>query len=212
MPRIETQTRTMYQFAELSDEAKETARDWFRGCVESDEIDNDSDDRDTIAAILGIEFATRSVPLMSGKTRQEPKVWWSGFCSQGDGASYEGWYSYAKQAPRKIREHAPQDATLHAIADTLQTVQRRNFYRLQVTVTQSGRYYHSGTMRFDVTRTDDIDVSESDSDTVCEALRDFAEWIYSQLSAQWDYVNSNEYIDDCITCNEYEFDESGNRA
>lgn len=60
MPRIETQTRTMYQFAELSDEAKETARDWFRGCVESDEIDNDSDDRDTIAAILGIESAIPS--------------------------------------------------------------------------------------------------------------------------------------------------------
>ena len=30
MPVIETTTRTLYKFDELSDEAKEKARDWYR--------------------------------------------------------------------------------------------------------------------------------------------------------------------------------------
>lgn len=209
MPRIETVERTLYAFDELDDSAKERARDWYRGCIDADDINNDTDDRDAIASILGIEFATRSVPLMNGSARQYAKVWWSGFGSQGDGASYEGWYSYSKGAAREIRNYAPQDSVLHSIADRLQSAQRRNFYRLQVTVTQSGHYYHSGTMRFDVARTDDIDVSESDIDTVSEALRDFADWIYSQLESQWDYLNSDECIEDMIAANEYEFTESG---
>lgn len=202
---------TLYQFDELSDDAKERARDWYRSCIETDELSN-LDDWLSIAAILGIDFATRSVPLMSGATRQDPRIWWNGFCSQGDGASWEGWYSYAKGAARAIRQYAPQDTVLHSIADRLQSAQRRNFYRLQATVTQSGHYYHSGTMRFDVTRTDDIDVSESDCDTVSEALRDFADWIYSQLRAQWEYLHSDESVDEHIRINEYEFTESGEVA
>lgn len=208
MARIETQTRTLYQFDELSESAKDRARDWYRASIEAYEL-ADHHDWQAIADILGVRFAKRTVPLMLGAIRYEPKVWWSGFGSQGDGASFEGWYSYAKQAPRKIREYAPQDATLHGIADGLQTVQRRNFYRLQATVTQSGNYYHSGTMRFDVSRTDDVDLSESDCDTVSEALRAFADWIYSQLQAQWEYLTSDESVDDSIRCNEYEFTDSG---
>lgn len=211
MPRIETQTRTLYTFDELSDDAKEHARDQYRSWIDADEL-SDSDDWQAIAAILGIDFATRAVPLMNGLTHLKAKVWWSGFNSQGDGASWEGWYAYSKGAPRKIREYAPQDTVLHNIADRLQSVQRRNFYRLQTTVTQSGRYYHSGTMRFDVTRKDDFDVSDSDSDDICEALRDFADWIYRQLESQWEWLNSDETIDDNIRANEYEFTESGDIA
>jgi hypothetical protein len=149
---------------------------------------------------------------MSGKTRQELCIYWSGFSAQGDGASWEGRYSYAKQAPKRIREYAPQDERLHAIADSLAEVQRRNFYRLQCSVTTSGGYYHSGTMRFNLSRIDDLDVRESDEDTIAEALHDFADWIYRQLEAQWDYLTSDEAVEDSILANEYEFDESGNIA
>lgn len=211
MARIETQTRTLYQFDELSGDAKECVRDWYRGLIESDEL-ADCNDWQAIAAILGIEFDTRPIEMTNGKTRREPKIWWSGFSSQGDGASWEGWYSYSKGASARIRQYAPQYKRLHAIADTLQAVQRRNFYRLQATVTQSGRYVHEMTMRFDVSRTDDIDVSESDEETLCEALRDFARWIYRQLEAQWDYLNSDESVDESIRANEYEFTELGEIA
>lgn len=35
--RTETTTRTLYQFEELSDRAKENARDWYRGLIDYDE-------------------------------------------------------------------------------------------------------------------------------------------------------------------------------
>lgn len=211
MARIETVTRALYSFDELSDDAKETARDWYRGGLDSSDL-SDYDDWDNIAEILGVEFKKQAVPLMNGNTQHKPCVWWSGFWCQGDGASWEGWYGYSKGASKRIRQYAPQDERLHAIADTLQAVQRRNFYRLRVTVSQSGRYMHEYTMRFDVTRTDDIDVSESDCETMVECLRDFARWIYRQLKAQWEYLNSDESIDESIRINEYEFTESGDLA
>lgn len=211
MARIETVTRKLYQFDELSDEAKERARDWYRSCIESDELP-DHDDWEAVAEILGVEFRTQSIRLMDGGTRQKPVIYWSGFSSQGDGASWEGWYSYRKGAGARIRAYAPQDKELHRIADTLQAVQRRNFYRLQATSTVSGHYVHSGCMRVDVTRTDDIDASESDCDTVIECLRDFADWIYQQLETQWDWLHSDESVDESIRANEYEFTESGDVA
>ena len=45
-----------------------------------------------------------------------------------------------------------------------------------------------------------------------DALRDFARWIYRQLDAENDYRNSDEYVDDCIVANDYEFYEGGRRA
>ena len=211
MARIETVTRTLYSFDELSDDAKERARDWYRGCIESDEL-ADYDDWQAIAEILGIKFRAQSVRLMGGGMRQKPVIYWSGFCNQGDGASWEGWYSYSKGASARIRAYAPQDERLHAIADKLQAVQRRNFYRLQASSTVSGHYVHSGCMRIDVTRTDDIDASESDCDAVIECLRDFADWIYSQLQAQWHWLHSDECVDESIRANEYEFTELGDVA
>lgn len=204
-------THTLYSFDELSESAKERARDWYRGCIEADELSN-YDDWQAIAAILGIEFRTTTVPLMNGSARQDPCIWWSVGGCQGDGASWEGWYAHKAGCSAAIRKYAPQDTTLHEIADTLRDSQRRNFYRLQASVSTSGHYTHSGTMRFDVTRTDDIDAPESDIDAIAEALRDFADWIYRQVQAQWEYLHSDESVDESIRCNEYEFTESGDAA
>jgi len=195
MARIETSQRTLYQFAELSEDAKGTARNWFRGCIEPDELP-DYDDWQTIARILGIEFKTERVPLMGGSTRHDPVIYWA---LNPDSAAFAGWYSYAKGAPKAIRAHAPQDETLHTIADTLQSVQRRNFYRITATCETRGR---DGTSQR----------VESDCEDIAEPLTDFAHWIAMQVSAQWDYLNSDEYVDDCILCNEYEFDSEGNIA
>lgn len=209
--RIEKTSRALYQFTELSDEAKETAREWYRGCIESDEL-ADYDDWQAIAAILGVEFRMRDVKLMGGGTRQDPAIYWSGFCSQGDGASWEGCYSYAKAAPKRIRDYAPQDERLHSIADRLLELQRRNFYQLQASSTVSGHYVHSGCMRIAVERKDERAFNGNDEESLIQCLRDFADWIYRQLEAQWDYLNSDEAVDDSIHANEYEFTESGDIA
>ena len=219
MPQvIET---TVYAFDELeSERAKERARDWFREGIESDEL-TDYDDWETIAAILGVTFKTRPVNLYGGGVRYEPVIHWSGFSSQGDGASWEGSYSYAKQSTKRIREHAPQDERLHRIADDLASAQKHHGYRLTAEVTASGYYSHSGTMNVEVSKGDDAfgngwDYSRNRDagDTaaaVRDALRAFADWIYGQLEAQWDYLNSAEVIDDSILANGYTFTADGKR-
>lgn len=209
------QPTTLYTFSELTDDAKERARDWYRGCIESDEL-ADHDDWQAIADILGVTFRTRNVRLMNGSTRGEPCIRWSGFASQGDGASFEGSYAYAKGASRLIREHAPLDKRLHEIADDLQNAQRRCFYRLEAKVTQgagSNFYSHSGTMHVEVFDREDNyrDIGDSE-EGVREALRSFADWIYAQLEAQNDYLNSEEAVDESILANACEFTEDGSIA
>ena len=209
---------TVYSFKELSDSAKDRVRDWYCGCIESDESDEltDYDDWQAVAAILGVTFKTKSVPLMGRGVRHDPCIWWSGFSSQGDGASFEGSYTYAKGAARKIRDYAPTDKRLHAIADDLQNAQRLNFYRLEASVTRghgSNFYSHSGTMSVEVWDREDNyrDVGDAE-EGVREALRDFANWIYAQLEAQRDYLTSDEAVDESILANGYEFTEDGQIA
>jgi hypothetical protein len=207
MPR--TILKEVYQFNELDDRAKERARKWWRSCTESDDI-ADYDDWTSIAEILGIEFDQHPIKLMGGGTRYEPAIGWSGFYSQGDGAHFEGRYSYAKDAPRKIRAYAGQDKTLHSIADNLRDIQRRHFYRLEARIKHRGHYQHEYCTDIDVTdsRTGN-DVDADTHDSISEELRRFMQWIYRQLEAQYEYVNSDENVDASILCNEYEFDEHG---
>ena len=208
-----TLTKTAYHFDELSPAAKERARDWWR-TLENQDFNTEYvvDDAQRMAEILGITFDTRPVKLMGGGTRYDPVVYWSGFSSQGDGACFEGRYRYAKGASKAIRAEAPKDAELHRIADALQAAQRKAFYRLKARCQHRGHYYHSGCMQVEVWDCDNEYAVSVDSDGITQALRDFADWIYRQLAAEYEWCMADEQVDDAITANEYTFDERGNRA
>ncbi len=80
---------TVYQFPELSDVAKETARSWYRELGPHDDWwDAVYEDFERVCEILGIRLKTTPVRLMGGRTRAKPCIWFSGFWSQGDGARY----------------------------------------------------------------------------------------------------------------------------
>ena len=198
-----------YTFDELSDRAKETARDWWR---ESDDFDPDCtmEDAATIADLMGIDLRTRPVKLMGGGTRYDPVILYSGFCSQGDGACFEGSYSYRKGSVAAVKSHAPQDQTLHAIVQGLADAQRNHFYRLEASIKHRGHYYHSGCTEIDVFDREDNyrDIGDAE-ETIKVLLRDFMDWIYRQLEAEYDYAMSAENVDENIRINEYTFDEDG---
>ena len=214
MPRLRVVEKTVFTFEELSERAKESAREWWRQSARED-FDGDCviEDARQIADILGVDLKTRGVRLMGGGTRQKPCIWWSGFSSQGDGACFEGRYAYKAGSCKAIRAYAPQDKTLHAIADSLAAAQKPFFYRLEARATHSGPYYyHEYCMAVEVsdTRTGDCGRDLEDAETaITEALRDFARWIYRQLEADYDYYMSPEHIDDCLEANRYEFTEDG---
>lgn len=203
---------TVYRLEELSDAAKEEARAWYReGGFDYDWYDAVYEDFQRIAEILGLRLKTRPVRQMGDGTRQEPCIWFRGFWSQGDGACFETWYSYRKGAPRRIREYAPQDVELHRIADVLQSIQRRNFYQLHAEASHRGHYCHEYCMAILVRRDSPTDMTEDAEEIVIEALRDLARWLYRQLEREYDYLSSDEAVDETITANEYTFTETGRR-
>jgi len=216
MPRIETTQTTVYKFSELSDQAKQHAIEKQSQYESSEGFDAECviDDAVNMAALIGIEIDTHAVKLMNNTTRQDPAVYYSGFCSQGDGASFEGRYAYRKGAPAAIKAETASkgDRELLRIATTLQEVQRRNFYQLTSRMGRghnSNLYSHSGTMSVDVERYDEKPMTDDAEDTVKECMRDFADWIYSQLENEYDYRTGEEACQEAIEINDYDFTEDG---
>jgi hypothetical protein len=208
MRTIET---VVYQYDELSPEAQENARDWFLKDFEF-EADFVLEDAARVAALLGIEFDTHTVDLYGGGTRQEPNISWSGFSTYGDGACFEGRYAYAPGSVKAVEAYAPLDKELHSIAQQLQDVQKRHFYSLTAQCRHRGHYYHSGGMDVVVEDSREIDVSAEAEDAVTEALRAFADWIYSQLQAEYHYQVSPDNVEESIRVNAYEFTADGKIA
>ena len=46
---------------------------------------------------------------------------------------------------------------------------------------------------------------------VTEALRDLADWLYRQLEREYEYLTSDESVEETIIANEYTFTEAGRR-
>lgn len=212
MPQIvET---TVYRLDELSTEAKEKARAWYRESTPDDDWSEFVfEDFETICAILGVQLKTRSVRLYGGGTRQKPCIWFRGFWSQADGACFEAFYSYRKAAPRKIRDHAPQDAELHRIAAVLQAIQRRNFYELAAEARHRGHYTHEYCMEISVERASqhNQNATADAEEIITEALRDLARWLYRQLEREYEHQTSDAVIDEMILANEHTFSAAGQR-
>lgn len=209
MPR--TEEITIYKFDELSDEAKEKARNWWReGGLDYDWWYSVYDDCDTIFKIIGITSDKIVKPMDGAPRRTGPCIWFSGFYSQGDGACFEGSYSYAKGAGKAIRKHAPEDTELHRIVDDLTTVQMRNGYKLEARLKHVGLYNHEYSVQIDVFKDGD-DASDEVREAVRDALRDLMRWVYNSLREEYEYLNSDESVDETIRVNEYEFTEDGKR-
>jgi len=199
----------VYDFIELSDATKDKARAWFRETMDYGWWDSVYDDFQQICEILGVTLATTPVRLMGGGTRQKPCIWFSGFWSQGDGACFEGRYAYAPRAPLRIRAHAPQDTELHRIADALQTLQKPNFYQLTASFRQIGRYH---AMTFNVDRDSPTGQTiAGDAEDLIAVLRDLADWLYRALEREYEYLTSDETVDDGMAANDYTFTAEGRR-
>ena len=205
MPRTITTTTTVYKFDELSDKAKEKARDWWRETETESELFGAHGElfetAETAAALLGITFDRHNVKLMGNNTRSEPKIYW-GLYVQGSGASFEGCYEFKPDAMEAIVAEFPTDKTLHAIAAALLIEGPAT----AVCDCERARYPHSGWMNVTVY---DVNGEEIRGEVVRATLREFADWIYKGIDEEWTYRMSDENIDESIRCNEYEFNAHG---
>jgi hypothetical protein len=183
-----------YTFSELSDKAKDKAREYHHDAYMSDGFWHGCiiDDAKEVGKILGFDIED---------------IYFSGFSSQGDGASWAGGYEYAKGAPDKVASYTGNDAELIRIAHGLQDIQRRHFYKLRASVSRAGYYCHSHTMRADVE--DCTDPSDAEKDLL-ELFRDFADWIYKNLREEYDFMTSDPVIEEAFDANGVAFDADGN--
>lgn len=212
--------RTVYKFDELSDKAKERARDAYRDHdLHYDWWDAVYEQAVEAAEVLGITIDTKPVTLRNGNVRLDPRIYFSGFCSQGDGASFEGRYSprSGSEAVDQIANEFVTDSELHRIAEQLALLQVSTRLKhgrlLKATIKLGGSgYCHSHMMDVDVTYVGEEDGVSPDPDSsgeLCLLMRAFADWIYSQLEAENDYLTSDEHIDELLSDGTYEFEESG---
>ena len=191
MPRIK-QT-TVFQFNELSDTAKERARqkyreqgfdyEWYGGTF---------DDAKNCLNLAGFKIE---------------RIFFSGFSSQGDGACFEGtWSAEAARPVKAMKQHAPTDKRLHAIAAAAREIAKRDKAAYAV-IEHRGHYYHEYETDFSV------DYERDDTEAaVVEVSREAMRWIYRRLEAEYDWLNADEQIDDSIRANEYEFNADGSLA
>ncbi|GAB0819132.1 hypothetical protein LL13F56_28350 [Escherichia coli] len=150
-------TITVYTLNELSCPAREKARDWYRQHhADSNWYENVYEDFRAVCGIFGIDLRQRVFRLSNGRFMEEACIWFSGFCSQGDGACFEGRWHWQPATVRRIRKYAPQEHELHRIADALQAVQKRKFWQLQAEISHRGRYCHPYSMDTRHTRTGGI--------------------------------------------------------
>lgn len=158
--------KTIYQFDELTDEAKEKAREWFRGIADDNWwSEYVIDDAKRIGALIGFDV---------------DDVYWS----QGDGACWTGSVTYSTGCAAAVARECPQDSEIQRIARAWADLQRRNFYQIRGGVSANDRY-----MRTSVDACCDANQIVSDfADWIYRALE--KEYDYSKSDES---IRANEY-------------------
>ncbi len=184
---MQTKVIETYGIEELEGRAKENALDWLREGLDYEWYDFVFEDAKKCASILGIEI---------------DNIYFSGFYSQGDGACFNGRFSYAKGWKKELKAYAPIDAELLRIGQELQAIQKPFFYNLSGTVDCNERYKTTKA----VFHWSDNNVSEDD---LSQVFTDFASWIYLNLEKEWDYLSSEEQLIETAKAYDYAFDSEG---
>jgi hypothetical protein len=167
--RQETVVNNIYKFEELTGEAKSKALDSLRDInIFDDWFDFVYDDfKDDMKENHGIEVK---------------EIQFSGFYSQGDGASFEtDWFEHSEDIQLRIARI-------------------------------SSLYCHENTMIVDSQFDNWDDNFEKVDDIEKEFLelcRDKARYLYKILESSYNYLTSDESIIEAIEANDYEFNENG---
>jgi hypothetical protein len=209
-----TETKWIYTFEELDASAKARARQWWR---EGMEVDHDctTDWLVEVCAALEIEINLK-------------KVYWRGFCSQGDGSSYSGdVHAYT------LMQHVDNGAW-HTVAPKLELANSPDLSphvvnlleRRDAIVRASCGESRGYDGEFNLHTEHDIDCYNLDdrrhtriaaqlsalgewAESVLDAVND---WFYRALESEYEYQNSDAMVDETIEINGYEFDIDGGIA
>ena len=190
MPKIIE--KLAYEYNELSDKVKQKLKDRYcEGCT--DMLYFEVESLETILEEMGFS---------------NPKIAYSGFWSQGDGASFtcDNW-QYKKGMLANIKQNYPTWTSLHLIAKELQSLSKKTGYTLEFSVYRTNhRYCHENTVEcgFGYNEYD-----EKIQDYVGDVVKKLCKTLYDSIKKSYYDATSDEAIEDFYTSNEYLFDEKG---
>lgn len=190
---MQTKTINVFTLSELTGEARENAlstlREW---ATDFDWYDGVYDGAKTIGALMGVEINN---------------IYFSGFCSQGDGACFDGRYKYVKGASKAVKQYAPLDTELQALAKRLQDVQRPYFYEITANISCNQRYKRTEG-DYDINGRF-CDIPDCVIDGMDQIFSEFADWIYKQLEKEYDYITGEDSLLENAEANGYQFTDNG---
>lgn len=213
-----TITAMAYTFDELSEEAKENARNWWRESID-DWWTDIYHDIQTLGEIIGISFDTRTVRLMNGESRRVPAFTFD--LDRNRHFGFSGTYSYQRGWKEKAKAEYGKDVFVpekasHRLAtflrewDSLQaSIQKPAFYGLTCDFDAKGGGIHVTGYHY-IPAQDYTNTTNADQDSDLEELLElFQSQAIDMLESEWNWINADDYIDENIRGNDYEFDEEG---
>lgn len=223
MTRIETKTRTIHTFDELDDDAKQAAIESNRESQVTDEwYEHTIENWQSLLSAIGIK---------------EAEIRFSGFCSQGDGATIanaivdpdellgflsncpppaDTWADESDIAKQSYLAHklgwvAGKDSRL----DWLRYFSVLDEYSFSFRCTNY-HYSHENSHYIEVdgySKSDDISSAvDAFADKLNDMRRQLCRIIYSDLRAEYEYLTSDEFLTGWLSDTGMEFYESGSNA
>lgn len=190
---------TIYKIDELSEEARKFAIDtWNEHGLDHVWWIDIYDDFKAIADLMGITVKD---------------IYFTGFYSQGDGASFTGLYTFEENAPNEVRNHAPKDKELHNIVDALTKEQKDHDNNLNAIISRDdSNYYHENSVNIELyVESEDSETDYFTDEHIESLFRDLMRWLYKQLEQEYTYMTSDEAVIETLRINDYEFTQDGKR-
>lgn len=180
--RTVTEKFKVYKFDELSKEMKEKVLEKYRDI----NVDYDGwwdfvyEDHQQTLAESGFN---------------NPKMSFSGFWSQGDGASFSADVDVAKWLKK--------NKLANKYRKVLNAYEKGDF---SLDITKSGRYEHSGTMDYkSYNMMDDYEQGEEVAEMILKDARQKADKLYKDLEENYEDMTSDEQVAETLKANDYEF-------
>ena len=191
----------VYSFEELGEEARQKAIDSHRNFLfEFIDLDCETGEFKRLLEMYGFS---------------DIKIHYSGFWSQGDGASFTGRYRYKAGGLKAVKAEYSGEWFKDVIEylELLDGINKKCFYSLLYMISTGGRYCHANTMQ--VNYIEDChgnrDFSKYEDD-ITEYVRGIANEFYYLLEKSYEGMTNYEAVIESIECNEYEFYENGDMA
>lgn len=168
-----TKTITLYNFDELNDEAKETARNWFRECMDHDWYETVYEDAENI----GLRITSFDI----------------GRSNEIEGKFIESARECAQQI---VDEHGD-------TCETYKTAEK--FLKERDEIVDTAERDENGDFVSEYELDQKLDECEE------QFLKSILEDYLVNLRNEYEYINSDESVDESIMANEYTFRENGRR-